>query len=117
MEDRDYLRRTPFVFIGNNSYEMDGLNIGMRSTLDKGVLSLYMARRDGPFHLLLLALRALIGRLRQAKDFEEFTATGLRVETQRPRELVALDGEVVLMDTPIRCRVRPKALRVVVPAG
>src|ERR1035441_7181416 len=70
MKDNDYVRRTPFVFIGNNSYVMDGLNIGTRAALDAGVLSLYMARRESPFSLLLLALRALRGRLRQAKDFE-----------------------------------------------
>jgi diacylglycerol kinase family enzyme len=113
----DYLRRTPFVFIGNNSYVMDGMNIGSRAALDAGVLSLYMARREGPFSLLLLALRALSGRLRQAKDFEEFTATAVRIETRRRRELVGLDGEVVTMNTAIRCHVRPLALRVVVPAA
>jgi len=117
VKDHDYLRRTPFVFIGNNSYAMDGMNIGSRAALDAGVLSLYMARREGPFSLLLLALRALSGRLRQAKDFEEFTATALRIGTGRRRELVGLDGEVVTMDAAIRCHVRPLALRVVVPAA
>lgn len=115
--DHDYVRRTPFVFIGNNAYMMDGLNIGARAALDAGALSLYMARREGPFSLLLLALRALSGRLRQAKDFEEFTATAVRIETRRSRELVGLDGEVVTMKTAICCRVRPLALRVVVPAA
>ena len=67
--------------------------------------------------LVLLALRALVGRLRQAKDFEEFTATEVAVETRRRRELVGLDGEVVMMETPIHCTMRPGALRVVVPAA
>jgi diacylglycerol kinase family enzyme len=115
--DRDYVRRTPFVFIGNNAYVMDRLNIGKRAAFDAGVLSLYMARREGPFSLFLLALRALSGRLRQAKDFEEFTATEVRIETRRPCELVGLDGEVVTMNTAIRCHVRPLALRVVAPAA
>jgi diacylglycerol kinase family enzyme len=117
IKDNDYVRRTPFVFIGNNSYVMDGLNIGTRAVLDAGVLSLYMARRESPFSLLLLALRALLGRLRQAKDFEEFTAKEVRIETRRHHEFVGLDGEVVTMEAPIRCRVRPLALRVVVPAA
>ena len=117
IKDDDYVRRTPFVFIGNNSYAMDGLNIGTRAVLDAGVLSLYMARRESPFSLLALALRALLGRLRQAKDFEEFTATEVQIETRRRHELVGLDGEVVTMETPIRCHVRPRALRVVVPAA
>ncbi len=35
-------RRTPFVFIGNNEYTMERLDIGMRECLDQGQLSLYM---------------------------------------------------------------------------
>ncbi len=116
VEEKDLVRRTPFVFIGNNPYTMDGLNIGSRVVLDGGILSLYMARREGPFSLVLLALRALVGRLRQARDFEEFTATSVRVETRRSHERVGLDGEVVTMKTPIQCHIRPLALRVVVPA-
>lgn len=117
MKGRDHVRRTPFVFIGNNSYVMDGLNIGSRTALDGGVLSLYMARREGPVSLLLLALRALVGRARQAEDFEEFTAVEVVVETRRSREHVGLDGEVVVLETPVRCRIRPLALKVIVPAA
>jgi len=117
VEEEDLVRRTPFVFIGNNRYTMDGLNIGGRVVLDGGTLSLYMARREGPFSLVLLAFRALVGRLRQARDFEEFTAPSVRVETRRAHEHVGLDGEVVTMKTPIQCRIRPLALRVVVPSA
>jgi diacylglycerol kinase family enzyme len=113
--DRDHVRRTPFLFIGNNSYVMDGLNVGSRAALDQGVLSVYMARREGPVSLLLLALRALLGRARQAEDFEEFTATEVAVETRRSREHVSLDGEVASVEMPLRCRIRPLDLKVVVP--
>jgi diacylglycerol kinase family enzyme len=38
-------RTTPFVFVGNNEYAMDLLNIGARDRLDKGVLSIYITHR------------------------------------------------------------------------
>ncbi|HVF27209.1 MAG TPA: diacylglycerol kinase family protein, partial [Pyrinomonadaceae bacterium] len=48
-------RRTPFVFIGNNEYEMSSFQIGARACLDKGHLSLYVAHRVGRARLLQLA--------------------------------------------------------------
>ena len=36
VDGKELLSRTPFVFIGNNEYEMESLNIGSRSCLDAG---------------------------------------------------------------------------------
>ncbi|MDB5321666.1 MAG: sphingosine kinase, partial [Phycisphaerales bacterium] len=33
-----WLRTTPFVFVGNNTYEIDRLNLGRRASLEKGEL-------------------------------------------------------------------------------
>src|ERR1051325_6523000 len=67
-EGEDLARRTPFVFIGNNEYIMEQLNIGTRECLDKGELSLYMAHRTGRWGLTRLALRALLGHLREERS-------------------------------------------------
>ncbi|MGA2263748.1 MAG: diacylglycerol kinase family protein, partial [Acidobacteriota bacterium] len=48
--------RTPFVFVGNNEYEMEWLNIGSRACLDKGELSLYTTNRTGRLGLIRLAM-------------------------------------------------------------
>jgi diacylglycerol kinase family enzyme len=45
------------------------------------------------------------------------TGTGFVVDTRQARIRVATDGEVTMMDTPLNYRVRPAALRVMVPAG
>jgi len=112
------LRRTPFVFVGNNEYLMDGLQIGARARLDAGRLSLYVTHRTGRWGLVLLALRALSGRLREARDFDALSAREITIETRRRKQLlrVATDGEVTVMRTPLHYRVRPGALSVVVPA-
>jgi diacylglycerol kinase family enzyme len=110
-----HVRRTPFVFIGNNEYLMEGFHIGVRECLNAGQLSLYVAHRTSRFGLLKLAIRALFGRLRQAKDFDALLAAEIVVETRHRRLLVATDGEVNVMETPLRYRVRPGALRVIVP--
>jgi diacylglycerol kinase family enzyme len=114
---QEQVRRTPFVFVGNNRYTMEGFRIGARNSLQAGELALYLGRRTGRLGLVWLALRALARRLDQAKDFDMLTGGDFLVETRAARLRVANDGEVTMMDTPLRYRVRPAALRVMVPAG
>jgi diacylglycerol kinase family enzyme len=115
IEGRQLARTTPFLFVGNNEYGMAGFQIGSRARLDAGLLGLYLTQRTGRVGLVLHALRALFGRLNQAKDFEAFTVKEARIETHRRRLLVAWDGEIAWMETPLHYRTRPGALRVLVP--
>jgi len=112
-----YRQRTPFIFIGNNDYIMEGFNIGRRSSLHDGHLSLYFAHRTGRLGLLVLAMRAMFGRLKQAKDFEMLSATTLMIESRHRQLRVATDGEVNLMNTPLVYRINPASLNVFVPAA
>jgi diacylglycerol kinase family enzyme len=116
-EDESQLRRTPFVFVGNNAYVMEGFAIGGRESLRDGVLALYMGRHGGAWALLRLAWRALTHSLAQADDFLVVTGPAFVITTRHRRLRVATDGEITLMDTPLTYRVRPRALRVVVPAS
>ena len=114
-EDDEALRRTPFVFIGNNRYTMEGFAIGGRESLESGELAVYLARRRGRLALVQLALRALAKRLAQAEDFEVLTGAAFVIRTRDARIRVATDGEVTMIDTPLRYRTLPKALKVMVP--
>lgn len=111
------LHRTPFVFVGNNAYQMEGFRIGTRARLQDGVLSIYVAHNPSRLGLVLLGLRALFGRLRQAREFHEYLAAELRVETPHRRLRIATDGEVREMRSPFLYRIHAGALRVIVPAG
>ncbi len=112
---KQLIRKTPFVFIGNNEYEMDSFHIGGRRHLDAGKLSVYVLHRTGRMGLVRLALRLLFGKLRQAKDFETFCTEAITIETHHKKLLVAFDGEVKQMETPLCYQIHPKALRVIVP--
>lgn len=114
-EGEEALRRTPFVFIGNNRYVMEGFSIGARNSLQGGELALYLARRRGRLALVELAVRALMKRLAQDEDFEVLTGQEFVISTRDARIRVATDGEVSMMDTPLQYRIRPGALRVMVP--
>ena len=117
IEGKEVVRcRSPFVFIGNNDYVMEGFNIGARESLRDGRLSIYTTTRSSRLGMVGLALRALAGRLRQADDFAMAAARHLRIDSPRRRLLVATDGEVTAMDTPLDFRLLRGALCVLAPA-
>jgi diacylglycerol kinase family enzyme len=109
------IRRAPFVFVGNNEYVIEGLRVGTRERLDSGHLFLYIAHPASRGRLIWLALIALFGHLRTAKDFEIICVDEVWIETRRRRLRISVDGEVALVETPLHYRIRPGALRVLVP--
>jgi diacylglycerol kinase family enzyme len=115
IDGTELIRRTPFVFVGNNRYEMEGFRIGERLRLDEGVLSLYVANRTGRLGLVRMAMRALVKRLERSEDFDTAAAKNFQVETQHDRLHVANDGELCYLRSPLRYRVISAALSVVVP--
>jgi diacylglycerol kinase family enzyme len=109
------VHRVPFVFVGNNEYVMDIYNVGSRASLKDGKLSVYFLRRGGRWGVVRLLVRTLFGMLDTMKEFEQLTADELTIEMRRENVLVAFDGEVEVMRTPLEYRIVPRALKVVVP--
>ncbi|MBA3273217.1 MAG: sphingosine kinase [Chthoniobacterales bacterium] len=114
VHDQQLARRTAFLFVGNNEYEISGFSLGGRSCMDAGNLGLYLTHSTGRFGLFRLAFRALFGRVEQAEEFDAFCVQEARIDSRRSRLLVARDGEVEWMDTPLHYRTRRAALRVLV---
>jgi diacylglycerol kinase family enzyme len=110
------VHKVPFVFVGNNEYVMDLYNVGSRATLKDGKLSVYYLRRGGRWGVIRLLVRTLFGMLDSMKEFEQLTAESLTIEMRKENVLVAFDGEVEVMQTPLEYRIRPRALKVIVPA-
>jgi diacylglycerol kinase family enzyme len=108
--------RTPFLFVGNNAYRMEGVNLGSRDSLTEGKLCVGVTHhRIGRLGLVRLAFRALFGSIRSERDLVVLFTTEVRIESRRKRLPVSLDGEVVLIGSPLHYRTRPGALRVIVP--
>jgi diacylglycerol kinase family enzyme len=109
-------RRTPLVFIGTNAFQMDSFGIVARTCLVSRKLTLYVTHPLGAVGLLRLAVRAFVRGLRGAREFEAICAEEILVEMRRRQVRVAMDGEVRVLETPLRFRIQRGALRVLVPA-
>jgi YegS/Rv2252/BmrU family lipid kinase len=114
-DGRTLRQRTPFVFVGNNDYIVQGPEAGRRASLDDGLLSVYVLHPRTATGLLWLALRTLLRGTSGASDLDAFAARELEVHSRRERLPFARDGEVDDIATPIRFAVRPGALRVLAP--
>jgi diacylglycerol kinase family enzyme len=114
-DGRRMARSTSFLFVGNNVYQLEGTSLGTRASLQAGVLGVCTARDAGVAGLFRIAVRAVLGTLRQDRDFLAFTAKKLTVHRGRHFH-VSLDGEVIRMKSPLEYSVAPGALRVLGPS-
>jgi len=108
-------QRTPFVFAGNNEYEIKGLHIGSRHSLNQGRLYLYVAAPVSRLGLLGIALAALLGVIDKTKSLQMFGVPEAFIETPQRVIAVSADGEVLRLRTPLHYVLRPRALKTIVP--
>jgi diacylglycerol kinase family enzyme len=99
------------VLVSNNPYETgDIAGLGRRARLDQGVL--------GVVGVKIANAAQAAGLLRQAqrsRSVTMLTAREVVIDADQPQIPVGIDGESVLMPTPVRCTIHPLALRVRVP--
>jgi diacylglycerol kinase family enzyme len=108
-------RRTPFIFVGNGKYEVEGLRFGKRPAISDGTLSLYVAPESGRLDTLALPARALLGTLKGHGKFEGHQASSISMDFPRRSVAVALDGEIRALRSPLRFSIKPRALSMIVP--
>lgn len=106
---------TPLLVISNNAWREETLPLS-RAALDGGELVVHVAKCSGRLSLLWLALNALVGRWKVSRLLETFTADEVRVVSRKRRVMVSLDGEVTVLRSPLVFKLRPKALRMMIPA-
>jgi diacylglycerol kinase family enzyme len=108
--------KTPLLFVGNNRYPVTLFGLGKRETLDGGELCLYAIRAGSRLHLLWAGIRGIFGKLDQQRDFITAYVSEAEIGSDRPMLALSADGETLRMETPLRYRIRPKALKLIVPA-
>jgi diacylglycerol kinase family enzyme len=98
------------VLVSNNIYGMgDIAGLGRRARLDRGTL--------GVFGVTVASAAQAAGLLRgrNSRGLTSLTGREVVVDADASQIPVGVDGEALVLDTPVRCTVRPAALRVRVP--
>ncbi len=99
------------VLVSNNPYETGDLaGLGRRARIDQGVLGVGGVKVENAAEAA-----GLLRRAQRSRELTALTAREVIIEADEPQIPVGIDGESVLMPTPVRCTIRPLALRVQVP--
>jgi diacylglycerol kinase family enzyme len=98
------------VLVSNNVYGMgDIAGLGRRARLDRATL--------GVFAVTVASAVQAAGLLAgtRSRGLNRLAGPEVVVDADAPQIPVGVDGEALLLDTPVRCTIRPAALRVRVP--
>jgi diacylglycerol kinase family enzyme len=114
-QDENIVRHTPLVLVGNNAYHTTGLAAGSRSSLNQGLLALYVMNVGSRAGLLRQSWEIWRKGAGQVRELDSLMTEDAVIEAARPAIRATLDGELLVLRTPLRCRCRPGGLRVLVP--
>ncbi|WP_432695494.1 diacylglycerol/lipid kinase family protein [Marinobacterium sp. YM272] len=108
--------KSPMVFVGINALQLRGVDLDIDSCVATRQLGVVVMREVTQWSLFRLTLRGLVRRLRDEQSLENFCAEHLRIQPDRRKVSVVLDGERIRMRGPLEFVIDRDALRVVVPA-
>ncbi len=98
------------LLVSNDPYAMsDVAGLGRRPRLDAGQLGVVAVLVNSAPQAVELVRRG------HGQGLTVLVADEITVDADAPEIPVGIDGETVMMPTPVRCAIRPLALRVVVP--
>lgn len=98
------------VLVSDNPYGMGDLaGTGRRARMDTGVLGMVAVTVDDARQVVRLLRRG------SQSGLTVLQASEVVVTADVPEIPVGVDGEALLLPSPVRCTIRPKALRVRVP--
>jgi diacylglycerol kinase family enzyme len=106
------------LLVANNAYRLQNIaGLGERASLEEGLLHAYVVEAVSRWALLALLARAALGKVSKAEGLVEHSAPKFRVEASHSRLNAAIDGEPLVLEAPLEFEIRPRALRVLLPAG
>ena len=98
------------LLVSNDPYGMgDVAGLGRRARLDAGTLGVVAIRVDSARQAVELVRRG------HGTGLTTLTTEQVSIDADAPQIPVGIDGETVMLPTPVRCAIQPRALRVVVP--
>ncbi|MBX9684680.1 MAG: hypothetical protein K2X41_12920 [Hyphomicrobium sp.] len=103
--------------VANNAYcENPGIGL-TRPALDGGELAIYASRHRSGWGMARALARAIMGRWKGDPHLQQFRAHDVTIRLSRPNVRLSNDGEVAMFATPLRYKIHPKALSILMPGS
>jgi diacylglycerol kinase family enzyme len=106
------------VMVSNNPYVLGmSLDNAQRRRLDTGKLGVFSVTTSTGSEAARLFAAAAVGQRGRSRFWNEFTATTFEVRSRSGTASAGVDGEALVLPTPLRFRIHPRGLRILVPQG
>ncbi len=116
-DDKEMGLETAALVISNNRFAhfKEAEFTLAKQSLQDGMLGIYSAAPQTFFERIRLLLKTGQGKMETEPSISESQARTVMVMTDKGMELVSIDGEPVMMKTPISFKILPGALKVIIP--
>lgn len=115
-QESHQLRRTSMVFVGNNTFQLENLDLEIAHCTREDRLAVVILKPTTRIAMARLLLRGALKNLNDDSQLEMFCTDTIDVETKRRKIDVVVDGELIQCHTPLSFRVARRALKVMVPS-
>ena len=105
--------RTPMIFIGNNALQLRNLALDVAGCMKENMLGVVLMRPLTKIEVLRVIFRGFFKTLDDEKNMDTFCVDEMTIHTRKPYQLVALDGEMLLTQSPLKIKSLPGILNLV----
>jgi diacylglycerol kinase family enzyme len=116
-DGREHELRTTTLFFGVNALQLANYNVEAAKFVERGELAVLSLRLESRLDIAAAAAAALLGKLEAARSVDATHASSVRVTARRRSLKVAIDGEIVMLQTPLRVRMVAGGLQVMLPVA
>ena len=106
---------SPLVFFGNNQLQLQEFKMNLAECAAIGKLAVVAITELTKWQMLKLIARLQLGTFEEAPEVTAFCAEVIKIESKAWQMKVAIDGEIVHVQTPLYFSVAKEALTVIVP--
>lgn len=106
---------TPMIFIGNNTLQLRGLALDVVRCMKLDLLSVVLMKPLTKLEALRVLVRGIFKTLSNEERLESFCVEDLMIYTNKYYHQIALDGEIVRMNSPFKVQSLPEQLNLVLP--
>jgi diacylglycerol kinase family enzyme len=107
--------RTPMIFVGNNALQLRNLSLTVAKGFKHDLLAVVTLKPVRGWEMLRVIFRGIAKTLGKEERLTQFSTDSLTIATKRSPQLVALDGEMFYINSPLVVQAMPEALNLIVP--
>lgn len=114
IDQKRYPVKTPLLFFGNNQLQLADMHLKIAKCAELGEVAGVILAKTDKLTLFKTLFKLIRGQLDQAADVYSFSGDHVTVYSQKQKLTVAIDGEIVQIETPLKCYVEKHALSIMV---